>query len=30
MVELERYYDVDRLRPKYEALGGQPLLIMTS
>ena len=30
VVELERYYDVDRLRPKYEALGGQPLLIMTS
>ena len=29
-VELERYYDVDRLRPKYEALGGRPLLIMTS
>jgi 6-phosphofructokinase 1 len=30
VVEIERYYDVDRLRPKYEALGGQPLLIMTS
>jgi len=30
VVEIERYYDVDRLRPKYESLGGQPLLIMTS
>jgi 6-phosphofructokinase 1 len=30
VVEIERYYDVDRLRPKYEALGGQPLLIMAS
>ena len=30
VVDIERYYDVDRLRPKYEALGGQPLLIMTS
>jgi 6-phosphofructokinase 1 len=30
IVDIERYYDVDRLRPKYEALGGQPLLIMAS
>jgi 6-phosphofructokinase 1 len=27
-VDVERYYDVERLRPKYHALAGQPLFIM--
>ena len=30
VVDVERYYNVDRLRPKYESFKGQPLFIMTS
>jgi 6-phosphofructokinase 1 len=29
-VEVERYYNVDRLRPIYETFEGKPLFIMTS
>ncbi len=28
-VEVEKYYNTDRLRPKYKAFGGLPLFIMT-
>lgn len=30
VVDVDKYYNVDRLRPKYETFSGQPLLIMTS
>ncbi len=30
VVEVEKYYHVERLRPKYEAFNRQPLFIMTS
>jgi 6-phosphofructokinase len=30
VVNVEKYYSVDRLRPKYETFMRQPLLIMTS
>ena len=29
-VNVDRYYNIDRLRPKYETFGGKPLFIMTS
>ena len=29
-VDVDKYYDTDRLRPKYKAFGGLPLFIMTS
>ena len=30
VVDVDKYYDIDRLRPKYTAFGGLPLFIMTS
>ncbi|MCG8608849.1 ATP-dependent 6-phosphofructokinase [bacterium] len=30
VVDVEKYYNGDRLRPKYETFSGQPLFIMTS
>jgi 6-phosphofructokinase 1 len=30
VVDVHKYYHVDRLRPKYKSLGGHPLFIMTS
>ncbi len=30
VVDVERYYDVERLRPRYSAFGGQPLFVMAS
>jgi len=29
LVNVDKYYNTQRLRPKYESLAGQPLLIMT-
>ena len=29
-VDVDKYYDTDRLRPKYKAFGGLPLFVMTS
>ena len=30
VVDVDKHYDIDRLRPKYKAFGGLPLFIMTS
>jgi 6-phosphofructokinase 1 len=30
MVDVDKYYNAERLRPKYRTLAGQPLFIMTS
>jgi 6-phosphofructokinase 1 len=30
VVDVDKYYDIDRLRPKYTAFGGLPFFIMTS
>jgi 6-phosphofructokinase 1 len=30
VVDVDKYYHIDRLRPKYKAFGDQPLFIMTS
>jgi 6-phosphofructokinase 1 len=30
VVDVEKYYNVERLRPKYESFLRQPLFIMTS
>jgi 6-phosphofructokinase len=30
VVDVDKYYDIDRLRPRYTAFGGLPLFIMTS
>jgi 6-phosphofructokinase 1 len=30
VIDVQKYYDVERLRPKYETLLHQPLFIMTS
>jgi 6-phosphofructokinase 1 len=30
VIDVHKYYDVDRLRPKYKSLLRQPLFIMTS
>lgn len=30
VVNINRYYNIERLRPKYETFGGKPLFIMTS
>jgi 6-phosphofructokinase len=30
VVDVDKYYDTERLRPKYKAFGGLPLFIMTS
>jgi 6-phosphofructokinase 1 len=29
-VDVDRYYNIQRLRPKYETFKNQPLFIMTS
>lgn len=29
-VDVEKYYNTDRLRPRYETFGGKPVFIMTS
>jgi 6-phosphofructokinase 1 len=29
-VDISKYYNVDRLRPRYETFIGQPLFVMTS
>jgi 6-phosphofructokinase 1 len=30
VVDVDTYYDLERLRPKYKAFAGMPLFIMTS
>jgi len=30
VIDVDKYYNVDRLRPKYETFTRQPLFIMTS
>jgi hypothetical protein len=30
LIDVDTYYDLERLRPKYKAFAGMPLFIMTS
>ena len=30
VIDVQKYYNIDRLRPKYETFSGQPMFIMTS